>query len=377
MAMNAMVQAYHSQGWQVYLLSMNTTRHYISPQVLATLYKDIYAFDTVEVDNDLKPLLTIKNYLFSSLPNHAERFYNKGFEQRLINTLRDFNPHVIQVESVFLSEYLPVIKANSEALTLLRLHNIEWQIWNRLAAETTNIAKRLYLSNLAKRIKEYEVKVWSMYDLLLPITTYDAAIISESINPAKIFTVPFGVQHTDKPAVEEEWVGYHIGAMDWLPNAEAIEWFLKAVWPVVHQQTPGFKFFFAGRNMPAKYKYMDVDGISCMGEVADADAFIANKKILIVPLRSGGGVRIKILEAMSAGKLVISTSIGMQGIDAEAGKHFLLADDAETFAAQISWALSHPREAELMIANTRQLMLNKYDANTIAASLSSRVLNLL
>ena len=182
--------------------------------------------------------------------------------------------------------------------------------------------------------------------------------------------VPFGVD-TDKiqPQTGSEWVGYHIGAMDWLPNAEGINWFLKEAWPQIHQLHPEFTFHFAGRKMSESFMKANIAGVKCYGEVPDANAFIADKKILIVPLRSGGGIRVKILEAMAMGKIVISTTIGMQGIDAIPGTHFLEVNTPHQFSEAINWVLSNRKAAELIGTNAAALIHEKYDANSIQKAL--------
>src|SRR5690606_11254742 len=107
-----------------------------------------------------------------------------------------------------------------------------------------------------------------------------------------IITIPFGVdsEKIREKTGKEKWVGYHIGAMDWRPNVEAIKWFLEVVWPDLSKAVPDFKFYFAGRNMPGAFEKYEQDGVVCAGEVPDAKAFISDKKVLIVPIQSGGGI---------------------------------------------------------------------------------------
>jgi glycosyltransferase involved in cell wall biosynthesis len=369
LATKAMVEGYHNAGWQVYLLSMNTSRHFLEANVLTDIYTNISRFDAVFVNNDVKPLSILTNFLFSKEPNHGARFKNKAFSDAVKEAIVLFKPDVIHVESVFLTGYLPLIKKLTNATTILRLHNIESQIWQRLANESKGI-KQVYLSDLAKRIGNYEPQAWAQYDLLLPITDNDAFVVKQALPQAKMKVVPFGVD-TDKiqPQTGSEWVGYHIGAMDWLPNAEGINWFLKEAWPQIHQQDPEFTFHFAGRKMPESFLKTNIAGVKCHGEVPDANAFIADKKILIVPLRSGGGIRVKILEAMAMGKIVISTTIGMQGIDAIPGTHFLEANTPQQFSEAINWALSNRKAAELIGTNAAALIHEKYDANAIQKAL--------
>jgi glycosyltransferase involved in cell wall biosynthesis len=375
LAMNAMIEGYHESGWEVYLLAMNTSRHKVARETLAGIYNHIHAFETIDTNNDVTILGLLKNYLFSRLPNHVSRLVSSNYADRLEEVIAAFKPDIIQVESVYLSGYLDFIKVNTSAPIVLRLHNIEYKIWRRFAHEAVGFFKKKYLKNLTKRIRRYEQSAWRKYDLLLPITDNDAETLKKNHLSAKAYTVAFGID-TSKiiPTVDiHEWSGYHLGAMDWLPNVEGIKWFLDRPWQYIHKLAPGFRFYFAGRNMPEYFKKMDINGVVCAGEVPDANEFIKDKKILIVPLRSGGGIRVKILEAMAAGKIIISTDVGMQGIYAWPGTHYLAANDVKDFGKVVNWCLMHKQEAEKIAEQATELIKTKYDRKVIMAHLLERL----
>lgn len=378
LAMHAMIEGYHASGWEVFLLAMNTSRHYVPLESLPALYKQI-GFESFDINTDVRLLPTLVNFFLSRKPNHAERFYEKGFAAMLEKVIDNFEPEVIQLESVYLATYLPVIKEASKAKIALRLHNIEYQIWERLANEATTF-KKYYLKDLCSRIKKFELNAWNAADMLIAIAPTDASVAAAAAPEKPVITIPFGIDTTAvKPdKVNSRWVGYHIGAMDWMPNAEAIHWFLEDVWPDLHKTVLDFEFHFAGRNMPGSFEKYEHDGVICAGEVADAKTFIADKKILIVPLRSGGGIRIKILEALAAGKLVVSTSVGMQGIaEAKPGIHFLLADTKEEFIAHIRWAMAHKEEAQAIAAAGAAMVRQEYDRSRIMSKLIAAMEQLL
>ncbi len=376
MAMDAMVKGYTADGWQVFLLAMNTTRHYVTEEQVEKLYKELYAFETVPVNNEINYISVLKNLFFSRQPEHADRFYTKEFDTRLKKVLTAFDPDVVQVESIYLNTYLDTIRGNSKALLVQRLHNVEYQIWQRLAAETTNPIKKRYLESLSKRIRHFEQDAWKDADVLLPITNEDSLIITNTGCNTKKHVTPFGIE----PARikygdgKEEWAGYHIGLMDWMPNIEAVNWFVREVWPTIHKKVPSFQFSFAGRHMPKPLYENLPEGVICEGEVPDAGIFAAGKKILIVPLRSAGGIRVKTLQAMAGGKLVISTSVGMQGIDAVPRIHYLKADTADEFAAAVDWTMNNKAEAEEMTAHAQQLIRKTYNQDIIMKSLETFVL---
>lgn len=367
LAMHAMIEGYHKAGWQVSLLSMNTTKHYIKQDVLDKLFTHLHFFRPVDIDNTLRWTDIAKNFFFGKEPEHVKRFYNEDFKEALKEALVATDPDVVQVESVYLTSYMPVIKKYSKAITVLRMHNVEYQIWQGVAKKTKNKLKGIYLENLTTRVRNYERTAWREYDLLLAITEKDAHLVQRLEEISNVVVAPFSIE-TDKIKLNtgnERWVGYHIGAMDWIPNRDAVRWFLHKAWPKIQKVTPNFEFYFAGRKMPDELKKTDLKGVYCMDEVPNAEVFIADKKILIVPLWSAGGIRVKILEAMAAGKIVITTSKGIKGIEAKPGEHYLRAHSPEEFAKAIKWCLDNKPAAEVMASNARKLIMDKYEHNKV------------
>ncbi len=363
LAMFSIIDGYHRSGWQVHLLTMNTSRHFVDPKKVNEVFGHLHGLTIVEIDNKLNWKALLKNFLFSKEPEHARRFYSDDFREKLKEVLVSFTPDAIQIESVFLSTYMSAIRKYSEAVTILRMHNIEYQIWQGLAKKTKNKLKAFYLDNLSIRVRNFERDAWKQYDLILAITEKDAHLVRRLEEVAGLVVAPFSIDTTRFAPVRQtgEWVGYHIGAMDWRANQEGIRWFLEKTWPLVRKAVPGFKFFFAGRNMGKEFMNMEITGVQCMGEVPDADAFIADKKILIVPLWSGGGIRVKILEAMAAGKVVIATSKAIKGIEARPQEHYLRVHTPAEFAKAIKWCLEHKDAAEKMAENARALVIEKYE----------------
>ncbi len=371
LAMDAMIRGYHRAGWQVHVLAMNTTRHPVAAPVLAQLYHEIAGFHTVETDNRIRPSGLLRNLLFSRDPEHASRFRSDAFAGKLLKLLRQVQPQVVQLESPFLATYIPLIREACRARLVYRAHNIEHQIWRRLAAEARG-PRRAYLSNLARRMATFEHRLWQQADLTVAITNADAHIIAEHATAAKVLVAPFGLDTAAPPLPlpPPPLRIYHIGAMDWLPNQEGIRWFLEKVWPLVHDRAPQASFHFAGRAMPPSFEEGLPPQAFCAGEVKDARQFIADKHLLVVPLRSGSGIRVKTLEGMAAGRLVVSTDVGMQGIEAESGKHFLKANSVEEFVGQIIYALRHEEELRRIAAAGRNMVAAHYDAPVIMQRLS-------
>ncbi len=371
LAMDAIIRGYQRAGMEVHLLAMNTSRHPVGEDLLKTLYPEIHGFDTVPVNNDVKTLSVLKNFIFSQLPEHVQRFYHPVFVAKLKSLLSTFKPDVVQMESPFLSAYVPLIK---NAVHVMRVHNVEYEIWQRLAGESSGI-KRIYLSTLASRMRHYEEKIWEEYDLLLPITETDAAVIHKAHPNQEMLVSPYGIETTEHSEIKETrfFKAYHLGAMDWLPNQAAIDWFLKDIWPVIKARVPEAEFYFGGRNVPERFFDHLPEGTFCCGEIMDVQDFYSDKQILVVPLLAGGGIRVKILEAMAEGKLVISTAIGMQGINAMAGIHYLEANTPEEFANAFQLAIDDATNANKISSNAQTLVLEHYANKAIISRIINRL----
>lgn len=351
LGMDVFLKGFPETGCRTRLLAMNTTRHPVDPAGLPEAWPGLEKIRTVAVDNAIRPLALLHNWLLGKEPYHVARFRSKAFAQALSEELADFRPDVVHIESPFLAGYLPQMRRELPgAITAFRMNNVEAQIWERLAGEERHPLKRRYLQNLSRRMADYEKKIWPLFDVLLPVTDADAAVAAQYVPKNRIRVVPFCIDLDQYPV--QPWTSqkaaYHLAAMDWMPNVEAVEWFEKEIWPLVLPKSPSLEVYLAGRHMPEKLLEKASGRLHITGVVPDASAFTLGKNILIVPLKSGGGIRVKILEAMAAGKLVVSTRVGMQGIPVTEGVHALLADTPEAFAnALIQAAENSGNSAEI------------------------------
>ena len=163
---------------------------------------------------------------------------------------------------------------------------------------------------------------------------------------------------------------FHLGALDWMPNQQAIQWFLEDIWPKVLEQKPDAKFYVAGRNLPDWITDLKIKGVIIEGEVQSAADFINSKEIMVVPLLSGSGMRIKIVEGLALGKCIISTSIGAEGIHYSNNENILIADTAEDFAAAIIKCLDNEKLPLEIGRKARLLAEKEYDNDKITEELT-------
>lgn len=332
-AIASISQAFYNQGVDIRILTVTTDKHPWEEHAWPDKLKPITSH--IKIDTKFSPIEALKNILGRGSYN-IDRFYSKEFERKLEDEIANFNPDVIWMESIFMSPYIEVIRTLSKAKIILRAHNIEFKIWQQMSTNASSMAKKLYLSFLAKRMKEHELNAIRKMDGIAIISTEDEQFF-KSLTSAEVNLVPIGIdlEHFSFSTPSQPLTLFHLGDMNWGPNKEAVAFFVNKVWPIVARETPEAKCIFAGRNMPDTVIAKTGNGLHIKGDVDDASALFKTNDILVLPLLSGGGMRVKILEAMAMGKVVISTSVGAEGIHGENGKHFILADDAQSMADEI------------------------------------------
>jgi len=375
LAIHFYIEGFLNAGISLSVLAMNTTRHYVNEEQVPELYKNLDFFKAVKVDTDIKMIDAFKN-LFRKSSYNIDRFISEDYERELIQLLKNEKFDIIQLESLFVTPYIETIRKYSSAKIVIRQHNVEFKIWERLAASEKKYVKKKYLSFLAKRLKAHELKYLNQYDLLLPISQTDAEILKGLGLKKPVLVHPFGIETTklEKKEINDlkDLKLYHIGAMDWLPNIESVNFFLEKVMPKIHALYPEIKFFLAGRKMPPFYFENKWPGVEVVGEVANAHEFEEDKHILMVPLLSGGGVRIKIFQAMAKGKVVITTNVGVEGIEVENRKHVFIANNPDEFVEALDYLLKNP-DLILKIGDAaRNLIKEKYDQVKLIDELINR-----
>jgi len=361
MAMNSVTQGLLCEGCEVKVLAVETDKHPVDIAKMPTEYRERTRFEAEYVDLGIKPLEAAVAMLCGE-SYHVKRFVSNDFARRLRELLEEEEYDVVHVESLFLTPYVPLIRKYSQARVVLRAHNVEHLIWRRIAQGTRNPLKRWYLKHCSLTLGAYEREHVNDYDGVICITGNDARLYREMGCRKPVAAIPFGVEPAPMSQVEVEPDSlFHIGSMDWMPNREGIDWLLREVWPVVHSRLPQVRLYLAGRRMPEELLKADIEGVSVVGEVPDALEFIGSKQINVVPLLSGSGIRVKIIEAMSAGKAVVTTAIGAEGIDYEDGKHLLTANTPGEFASQIARLVENPAYCAEVGRNAYRLIAEEYN----------------
>lgn len=222
--------------------------------------------------------------------------------------------------------------------SVLFQHNVESEIWRRHSAAESNIVKRLIYRVEFKKMLRYEESVIRKFHHVIAVSGHDRELMSNWVDPNRITVVPTGVDlknfHPADQPVSNALVMF-VGAMDWEPNIDAVEYFCDRIWPKIKKDVPSACFRIVGRNPGRRVQKLASDSIEVTGSVPSVQSHLQEAAVVVVPLRVGGGTRLKIYEAMAMGKAVVSTSIGAEGLDVHDGHDILLADQADEFAQAV------------------------------------------
>jgi glycosyltransferase involved in cell wall biosynthesis len=220
--------------------------------------------------------------------------------------------------------------------TVLFQHNVETALWQRMASTESNLAKRLAYKIEARKMARYERAALRKFHHVIAVSDHDREQM-RTMNPScPISVVPTGVD-TQKyavapPAQADPPRIIFLGSMDWEPNIDAVTYFCQEIFPRLRAEFPTALFQIVGRNPHSCVKQLASDSVQVTGTVPSVSEYLRDATLVVVPLRIGGGTRLKIFEAMAMGKAVISTSIGAEGLDVKNGRDLILADDAATFS---------------------------------------------
>jgi glycosyltransferase involved in cell wall biosynthesis len=369
-AMHNITRGLLDAGHAVKVLCISTPKHPLKVSAIPDDFREQTRIEGVFVDTSLNvvdaftDLVTADNYNIS-------RFFSPDMDIRLIQLLSQEEFDIIHLESLFVTPYIPTLRRYSKARIVLRAHNLEHVIQERIAAGERNFIKKPYRKFLAKQLRTYEREVINQVDGVAAITAADAHEMAAHGSKTPITTIPFGLNPAEHQVSNPQGppIFFHLGSMDWQPNEEGIRWLLRAVWPRLLRSHPEAKLHLAGNRMPKDMIRAKLPGTTVVGRVPDANRYIAQRHVMLVPLFSAGGMRVKIIEGMAMGKCVISTRMGAEGIDHTPGKDILLADTAAEFIEQMEKVLEQPQIAAEIGANAAELVRNRHNNARIIENL--------
>jgi glycosyltransferase involved in cell wall biosynthesis len=279
------------------------------------------------------------------LPNSAPYAVTKFTDAKVQQTLREWLPANRFDVAVcdFLSASLN-FPAQLPLPCVLFQHNVESSLWRRMAKTEANPVRKVSYKIEAGKMERYERETLRRFHHIIAVSETDKQQMLAMDPTCSITVVPTGVD-TEKYQVFPSASGdppriVFTGSMDWEPNIDAMEWFCREIWPTIVRQFPNAKFQIVGRNPHARVKQLASATVEVTGTVPSVADYLRDAAVVIVPLRIGGGTRLKIFEAMAMGKALVSTTIGAEGLDVTSGENCILADNPSSFGDSILTLLS-------------------------------------
>jgi glycosyltransferase involved in cell wall biosynthesis len=253
------------------------------------------------------------------------------------------------------------------AFKVFDAHNALWLLYKRLWLTLKPSPKKGLLGRDWRLLKRYEGRVCCEFDAVLAVSEEDRLALQEAAGrPLDATVIPIAIDTDEVTIIKREAEPnhiLHIGTMYWPPNVDAVNWFIREVYPLVRRERPDVQFDMLGSRPPADLLALNEAslGINVTGYVADPTPYQQQAAVMIVPLRAGGGMRVKILNALAEGIPIVSTTLGYEGIDVTPEQDILAANTPEEFATQVLRVLNDPALDRRLAVNGRQLAEERYD----------------
>jgi polysaccharide biosynthesis protein PslH len=331
----------------------------------------------------------LKGVLASNLPDMALRLPSPHFRAALAEMLRRVEPDVLQVEGIELAPYLFQVAAERGAerrpLLVFDDHNCEYVLQQR-AFETDLHRPRRWVGAAYslvqwQRLRAYERRACLVADQVVAVSEADALALRRLVPGLSPTVVPNGVDmgYYTAPAPlaagEQGPQGSDLvftGKMDFRPNVDAVLWFAHAVLPLIRRELPHVRFWVVGRDPHPRLKPLIQDpAVVVTGRVEDTRPYFAAAGVYVIPLRIGGGTRLKVLEAMAMSKAIVSTALGCEGFDVVSGQELLIADSPAAFAAAVVTLLRDPEHRQHLGRAAHRFASSRYDWRNIVPGLEA------
>jgi polysaccharide biosynthesis protein PslH len=290
-----------------------------------------------------KSALAASASIFSRRPYLREKYWSTSMARRVLDSVDRWRPDFIHVDHSHMGAYGLALKQQRPAVRVyLRAHNVEHVIWERLQATATNPVVRAFYRDQATMVRSYERRLFSTFDGVVPLTEVDSERVSSVAPSARTYVMPAGCELQEsvqlRDQIAEDPRLCFVGLLDWIANRDGIVWFIEHVWPLVRARWPRARLDVVGRASTPIRQLSQTDGVVYHGFVERLETVLSTADFAVVPLRIGGGMRLKILDFLSRGVPVISTSVGAEGIPAtwEGQDVFKTADSPADFVREIA-----------------------------------------
>ena len=301
--------------------------------------------------------------LFSLMPFLAVKRIHPEAKKQIVQYLSGNEVDAVVCDSIYQSLNIPFGLNNK---TILYEHNVESLIIKRYARMEGNIIKKIFALFEYAKMERLQSIMWRRFNIKIVCSQKERRYVRERVPRADVFVIPNGVDidffsPDNYPPSSASLV--YTGQIGWYPNEDAVMYFVKNIFPFVKEMVPGVNLWIVGNNPSLRVRHLSLkdEAVKVTGFVEDVRPFIGKAKVYIVPLRIGGGTRLKILEAMAMHKPVVSTSVGCEGLDVADGRHLLVRDNPREFAQAIAELVKDKELSAGLATAGRKLVREKYD----------------
>ena len=305
--------------------------------------------------------------LGATAPYAVEKFTHPAIRDVVADWMRT------RVFDVIICDFLSASLNFPEQLdvpTVLFQHNVETELWRRQARFEPHPIKRAAFRIEAFKMARYEGAAVARFHHVIAVSEHDRQLMTRMVDANRISVVPTGVDierfHAAAASKPREPLVMYLGSMDWEANIDGVEWFCAEMWPRVRSAVPNAEFRIVGRNPDARVQRLVADGITVTGTVPSVVDHLAEAAVVVVPLRIGGGTRLKIFEAMSAARAVVSTTVGAEGLDVRHNENIMLQDDPSSFADAVV-AILRDAERRHRLGVAAKALADRHDWSRVIA----------
>lgn len=312
--------------------------------------------------NQLKTIFTRRSFFSSAIAG-------RGMEELLAGLMHDQHFDVVHTEFSHMATIVPA----SDAVHVLDAHNVEYDNFKRMAEKAPDPFRKIFYQMEFEKFRREEIDACSRQHALVVTSERDRTIFQQHLPGMRTMVVPNGVDagyFSPTPGQEEPFRIVFTGMMAYIPNYDGIEWFIDEIFPRIRERRPEARLSVVGKNPPARITRRASEFVEVTGTVPDVRPYIDRASVYVVPLRMGGGTRLKITEAMAMRKPIVTTSIGCEGIDVTNGETALIADTAEAFAESVLRLFDDRSLRTKLCANAHDLLHAKYEWSVVGTKLA-------
>ena len=349
----ALAEGLSKAGASIDLFSLNTAKHSADDHQEEGLKKEGHYKLIRKCDIDTTPsIVRALKHKWSGVSNYyVDRFFSIECWEALSQLIRLNNYEIIILDHLNTTVYLNPISEQVDCPIVIRAHNVESELRQRISDGAGKFSSRWILKGEVDKLRTYEVEVLNAADLVLTVSDRDRYQLENLGVVSEMKTVPIGISaepSTQAASSDVFKIGF-IGSLDWKPNLLGLYWFVNKLWPTIYSQHREVELHIAGSYLKSRPQWFNKNSIHYHGKVDDSKEFTRSMNLMIVPLWTGSGTRVKIIEAMATKVPVLATVLGAEGLDVTSGQEAWITDKASEWIDQINAIIENREESHAVV----------------------------